>query len=65
MARKEENEEGGGREKLIKEGLRSCTVSVAVLRKCTVVHYLATPVSVLYIKEKGWPKTAAFKGEEG
>lgn len=55
----------GLREVKIKEGLRSCTVSVAVLRKCTVVHYLARPVLVLYTKEHDWLKTAAFKEAVG
>lgn len=51
--RKEENKEGGAWE------LHSLCCSAKEM------HYLVTPVLVLYIKEHGRLKTAAFKGEVG
>lgn len=51
----------GDWQKLKEEGLWSCTVSVVVQRKCTVIHYLVMPVLVFYIKEYGWLKNSGWR----
>lgn len=48
-----------GRGKLNEERFQGCTFPVAEQRKCTVMHYLARAVLVLFRKEHGWLNTAA------
>lgn len=60
---REREREERGREKLKEERIQGCTFPVAEQRKCMVMHYLARPVLVLFIKEHGWSNTAAFTEE--
>lgn len=60
---RERREEEGGWEKLKEERIQGCTFPVAEQRKCMVMHYLARPVLVLFIKEHGWSNAASLTEE--